>query len=61
MKVNRHLDNGWRSSPVGYFIAFAAIAVATLIKLLLSNAIQQGSPFVWFFGAVILATWLGGR
>jgi hypothetical protein len=60
VKVNRYAGGVRRSGVRGYVIAVAAVTGATLIKLLV-NVMQQGSPFVWFFGTVMLVAWLGGR
>lgn len=61
MKANWYADGGRSSGLWGYGIAVAAVAGATLLKLLLGTVIQQESPFILFFGTVMLAAWLGGR
>ncbi|MBA3610735.1 MAG: PAS domain S-box protein [Rubrobacter sp.] len=61
MKTNWYADGGRSSGLWGYGIAVAAVAGATLLKLLLGTVIQQESPFILFFGTVMLAAWLGGQ
>ncbi|MDQ3303601.1 MAG: PAS domain S-box protein, partial [Actinomycetota bacterium] len=60
MKANWYADGGRRSGLRGYGIAVAAVAGATLLKLLLATVIQQESPFLVFFFAVLASAWLGG-
>jgi PAS domain S-box-containing protein len=56
---------GWllrrtRSSPLRYVIAVLTVSLALLITLLLDPLIGEDSPFLLFFGAVIVSVWLGG-
>ena len=44
---------------VGYLLAFAASALALVIRLQLGEALS-GSPFLTFFGAVLIVSFLGG-
>ncbi|MEJ7819128.1 MAG: PAS domain S-box protein [Rubrobacteraceae bacterium] len=61
MKAGWHQERRRISGLWGYGIAVAAVAGATLLKLLLGTVIQQESPFILFFGTVMLVAWLGGR
>jgi K+-sensing histidine kinase KdpD len=56
---------GWllgkvRSSPLSYGIAVLVVGLALLVKLLLDPLIEEESPFLLFFGAVIVSAWVGG-
>ena len=44
----------------GYVVAVLAVGLALLVKLLLDPLIDEESPFLLFFGAVIIGTWFGG-
>jgi PAS domain S-box-containing protein len=44
-----------------YGLAVAAVALATLLKLLLVPLIQEQTPFLLFFFAILLSAWVGGR
>ena len=48
-----------RHSWLGYGVAVASVAVATLVRFALRDAIGP-SPFLLFFPAVMLSGWLGG-
>ena len=52
---------GARTVLLRYGFAVAAVAGATLLKLLLVSVIPEESPFLLFFVAVILSAWFGGR
>lgn len=43
-----------------YGVAVLAVAIALLIKLLLTPVIQEESPFLLFFAAVMASTLYGG-
>jgi PAS domain S-box-containing protein len=45
---------------VGYSIAIAAVAIATLIRAAADAYLPAGLPFITYFGAVAAATLLGG-
>ncbi len=49
-----------RSSLPGYGIAVLAVGLALLLKLLLDPMIYEESPFLLFFGAVMVGAWFGG-
>src|SRR5215207_3419665 len=50
-----------RSSPLlRYGVAALAVEVAFLIKLLLDPLIEQETPFLLVFGAIIISAWYGG-
>ena len=44
----------------GYVVAMLAVGLALLVKLLLDSLIDEESPFLLFFGAVMIGTWFGG-
>src|SRR5437899_1066883 len=46
--------------PLGYVVAIVAVAVAIVLKLLMS-AVGSTHPFVVLAAGVIVAAWLGGR
>jgi len=46
--------------PFGYVVAIVAVAVAIILKLLMS-AVGSTHPFVVLAAGVIVAAWLGGR
>ena len=46
--------------PLGYVVAIVAVAVAIILKLLMS-AVGSTHPFVVLAAGVIVAAWLGGR
>ena len=62
------LDQGSDSEPEvgtrpplpGYAIAVLAVGLALALKLLLDPLIEGESPFLLFFGAVIVGAWFGG-
>lgn len=43
-----------------YGLAVLAVAIALLVKLLLTPLIAGESPFLLFFGAVMVSAWYGG-
>ncbi len=49
-----------RSSLPGYGIAVLAVGLALALKLLLDPFLGEASPFLLFFGAVIIGAWFGG-
>lgn len=49
-----------RSPLLRYGAAAAAVVVAAVIKAALAPALGNESPFLLFFGAVIVAAWFGG-
>jgi len=49
-----------RSSPLSYGIAVLMVGLALLVKLLLDPLIEEESPFLLFFGAVMVSAWIGG-
>src|SRR5918994_4330053 len=58
-------NTGWllmrtRSSPLRYVIPVLTVSLILLVKLLLDPLISEDSPFLLFFGAVIISVWLGG-
>ncbi len=48
------------SWPRGTAIGLAALAVLTAIKLAFTDAIGTPTPFLTYFGAVMIAAWYGG-
>lgn len=55
---------GWRRKHFlwsRYCVAVAAIAITLLVKLLLAPIIDNESPFLLFFFAIVVSTWYGGR
>ena len=51
---------GARTVLLRYGFAVAAVAGATLLKLLLVSVVPEESPFLLFFVALILSAWFGG-
>ena len=49
-----------RSRRRRYGVAVLAVAIALLLKLLLVPLIQEESPFLLFFAAVMVSAWYGG-
>lgn len=49
-----------RTQLPGYVVAALAVGLALLVKLLLDPLMEEESPFLLFFGAVIIGAWLGG-
>ena len=49
-----------RSPLLRYGVAVAAVALATVIKMALDPILGHDSPFLLFFGAIVLAAWFGG-
>jgi PAS domain S-box-containing protein len=49
------LPSGW----VGYAVAVAAVAVATLVRLALDPALEDNHPFITYFVAVAAVAWFG--
>ena len=49
-----------RSALLRYGVAAAAVVVATAVKIALDPILGHDSPFLLFFGAVVLAGWYGG-
>ena len=49
-----------RKFPWSLLLAFALCLVAWSLKMLLENQIGSLTPFLLFFGAIMLATWNGG-
>ena len=49
-----------RAHLPGYAVAAVAVGLALLVKLLLDPLIEQESPFLLFFGAVMIGAWFGG-
>ncbi|QJW98531.1 PAS domain S-box protein [Frigoriglobus tundricola] len=47
------------SGRVGYVVAVAAVAVATLVRLALDPALRDNYPFITYFGAVAVVAWVG--
>src|SRR5258706_899570 len=43
-----------------YAVACVAVALATATKVMLDPALGDHSPFLLFFGAVMVAAWFGG-
>ena len=59
--MNR-LESLRHQSVVAYVVAVVAVATAIGVKLLLDAAVpQHDTPFIPFFGAVMVAAWYGGR
>lgn len=48
------------SSLRRYLVAILTVTLALLLKLLLTHLIAHESPFLLFFGAVMVSTWYGG-
>lgn len=56
--------NGWRRKGFywgQYGVAFGAVAVTLIIKLLLAPIVNNESPFLLFFFAIVVSTWYGGK
>jgi signal transduction histidine kinase len=51
---------GTMSLLLRYAIAVILVLIALVVRLLLETVLQDNSPFLLFFIAVVLATWLGG-
>ena len=49
-----------RTQLPGYVVAVLAVGLALLVKLLLNPLIEEESPFLLFFGAVMVGAWFGG-
>jgi signal transduction histidine kinase/uncharacterized protein YigA (DUF484 family) len=49
-----------RSPLLRYGVACVAVALATATKVMLDPALGDHSPFLLFFGAVMVAAWFGG-
>jgi PAS domain S-box-containing protein len=49
-----------RAQLLGYVVAVLAVGLALLVKLLLDPLIEEESPFLLFFGAVMIGAWFGG-
>ena len=49
-----------RSSLPGYGIAVLAVGLALALKLLLDPFLGEASPFLLYFGAVMVGAWFGG-
>jgi signal transduction histidine kinase/CheY-like chemotaxis protein len=49
-----------RRTFLRYGVAAAAVGVATGVKVWLDPALGHGSPFLLFFGAVLVGGWFGG-
>jgi PAS domain S-box-containing protein len=49
-----------RAQLPGYVVAVLAVGLALLVKLLLDPLIEEESPFLLFFGAVMIGAWFGG-
>lgn len=47
-------------APQHYGFAMLAVAIALLLKLLINPLIEQESPFLLFFTAVLISAWYGG-
>ncbi len=43
-----------------YFIAVASVLIAYAVKRLVGEAFYDGSPFLFFFTAVVISAWMGG-
>ncbi|CAA9418133.1 MAG: diguanylate cyclase/phosphodiesterase (GGDEF & EAL domains) with PAS/PAC sensor(s) [uncultured Rubrobacteraceae bacterium] len=54
------LKKGLRSRLVSYGVAVAAVGLALLIKLLLDPLLEEETPFLVFFVAVMIAAYFGG-
>jgi two-component sensor histidine kinase len=52
---------GWRTNPaIGYSIAAGAILISIGLRFLIEPHVTAGLPFITFFPAIILTTFLGG-
>jgi K+-sensing histidine kinase KdpD len=49
-----------RTQLPDYVVAVLAVGLALLVKLLLNPLIEEESPFLLFFGAVMVGAWFGG-
>ena len=49
-----------RTQLPGYVVAVLAVGLALLVKLLLNPLIEEESPFLLFFCAVMVGAWFGG-
>lgn len=52
--------NFLKQSAVAYVVALGVVVVATIIRMLLSPILQDGSPFATYVLAVIIVAWFGG-
>ncbi|WP_397570041.1 PAS domain S-box protein [Schlesneria sp. T3-172] len=55
----RALGDAQRATWIDYGFAIAAVATATLVRLLLDAALGNDYPFITFFGAVAAVAWGG--
>ncbi|MBN8635581.1 MAG: DUF4118 domain-containing protein, partial [Anaerolineae bacterium] len=49
-----------RSQAAAYLIAFCSILFAAVFKLILVNQLATDTPFILFYGAIVITTWYGG-
>ena len=49
-----------KKSAVAYVVAVGVVAIATVVRLLLSPILEDGSPFATYVLAVIFVAWFGG-
>jgi PAS domain S-box-containing protein len=49
-----------RTPLLRYGVSLISVAIATLIRLLLSSVVGDGVPFIFFFPAVAASAWFGG-
>jgi len=51
----------WRANPaIGYGIAIAALLISIGLRFAIEPHVTAGLPFITFFPAIILTTFLGG-
>ena len=51
----------WRANPaIGYSIAVVAVLISIGLRFLIEPHVTAGLPFITFFPAIILTTFLGG-
>lgn len=58
--IGKIINKNQPSPLQGYAIAILAVAIATILKILLTPIIQVESPFLLYFGAVMLSNLFGG-
>ena len=49
-----------RSQAAAYLIAFCSILFAAIFKLILVSELATDTPFILFYGAIVITTWYGG-
>ena len=50
----------FQSAPFSYLFAFLCCALVTIIKIQFDAFVGHVTPFLLYFGAIVLASWIGG-